>query len=181
MADASDPQLQAKTLEARAIQYSAYVEATERLVDRRAEANRFYVAFDLAIVGAIGFLFSDSFDGAVGVAPIEWVVAAFAVAGLAVSFNWLCIIGSQRKLLRFKFEVIHALEKALPFKPYVDEWDLVSPDRKKVAIGTFERRLPIMFMLFFILLVAGSTLLWSRPCGLDAACLFERAAAPFAG
>lgn len=152
--DLGEAELKAAELKARERQYGAYVDHTERLVDRRAEANRFYVALDLAIVGAIGVLFSDRLNVEVGLVPVEWIVAIFAFAGLVVSYNWRCVIASQRKLLRAKFEVIHELEKALPTKPYADEWARSAPGRAKVSIARFEGRLPWLFMTFFVIVLA---------------------------
>ncbi len=149
----AEGEIAAATIHAREKQYAVYVEWAERLIERRAEANRFYVALNLAIVGAIGFLFSDHFGGATAsLAP--WIAMALAFAGIIVSHNWRSVIRSQRRIMAWKFDIIHKLEETLPLQPYKDEWELSGEDRRRSPAGRFELRLPMMFMLFFLLVVA---------------------------
>ena len=155
MADDTDPAIEAARIEARERQYEAYVQWAERLVDRRAEANKFYMTLNVAIVGAIGFLYSDRFNGAGPLAQVEWVASAFAFAGLVISFTWRCIIASQRRLLGEKFEVIHRLEEALPFQPYTDEY---ADGNRKAGGGRFELRLPSLFMVFYVVAITAFAL-----------------------
>ncbi|MGD2134416.1 MAG: hypothetical protein PVI23_16620 [Maricaulaceae bacterium] len=146
--------VEAARIEALTGQYNAYVQWAERLVDRRAEANRFYVTLNLAIVGAVGFIYSDRFNGGPLFHDPVWMSFALAFAGLLVSHTWRCVIGSQRKIIGAKFEIIHQLEADLPSKPYTDENDPAKTSRKKVSAGRFELRMPTLFMLFhFILLI----------------------------
>lgn len=172
--DQEDGRIEAAEIGAQAAQYSTYVDATERLVDRRAEVNRFYIALDLAIVGAIGLLFSDEFNGVARLVSPLVIVAALAFAGLIVTNNWRGIIASQRKILASKFEVIHALESELPSRPYADEWEHVSPGRSKISIARFEARLPWLFIVFFAIVLVFSVL---QAAHVDVVGLLRQAAA----
>lgn len=147
--DIGEAEIEAARIHAREKQYAVYVEWAERLIERRAEAHRFYVTLNLAIVGAIGFLFSEHFDAAT--LPKEWMAVALAFAGLMVSGNWRSVIASQRKIMSWKFDIIHTLEAQLPSQPYKDEWDMSSEARRKAPASRFEQRLPSLFMLFFAL------------------------------
>jgi hypothetical protein len=147
--DIGEAEIEAARIHAREKQYAIYVEWAERLIERRAEAHRFYVTLNLAIVGAIGFLFSEHFDAAA--LPKEWMAAALAFAGLMVSGNWRSVIASQRKIMSWKFDIIHTLEAQLPSQPYKDEWDTSAAARRKAPGSRFEQRLPSLFMLFFAL------------------------------
>lgn len=149
----AEGEIEAATIHAREKQYSVYVEWAERLIERRAEANRFYVALDLAIVGAIGYLFSDHFGGGGAAPPAHWIAAALAFAGIIVSHNWRSVIRSQRRIMAWKFDIIHKLEETLPLQPYKDEWEMSGADRRRSPAGRFELRLPAMFMLFFVLVL----------------------------
>jgi hypothetical protein len=164
--DPGEAAVEAARIEARERQYSTYVHWTERLIERRAEANKFYMTLNFAIVGAIGFLFSESAGRVGGLVPPEWISAAFAFAGLAASFNWRAVIASLRKVTASKFDTFHELERALPAKPYADEWSLTSSNRKKVSVSRFEARLPWMFMAFFALALGVSV---ARGWGVDVA------------
>jgi hypothetical protein len=150
----------AARIAARQGQYAAFLQDAQLLLGRRAEVNRFYTTLNLAIVGAAGFLFSDRIEmdaDRIASVPLLVIAAVFAVAGLAVSWNWLSVIDSHRAILKLKFDVIHDLEKALPLKPYTDEWAVMKSTPRR-RIGEFERRLPLMFMLFYALGLL--TLLW---------------------
>lgn len=171
MSTDEDARVEAARLEARERQYASYVQHAERLVDRRAEANRFYVTLNLAIVGAMGFLFSDHFTGSQGAPPAGWMAAALGFAGLVVSMNWRSVIASQRRIMAWKFDVVHALEASLPSQPYKDEWALTEAARRTAPASRFEQRLPTLFMLFFVLALMASL---AHGLGLDAGALLDR-------
>jgi hypothetical protein len=160
---------EAARLEARWVQYKLFSDTAETLLARRAEANRFYLTLNLAVVGAMGFLFSDKFlvngsgSGAVfEMTPALMVVCSvFAVAGLAISQNWWNVIRSHSDILALKFVVIHELEFTLPAQPFQREaavWN--NPPKysdgsqmKPRRIGQFERRLPVLFSTFYVLVL----------------------------
>ena len=151
--EAAQARVEAARVAAQASQYVSYVKGTERLIDRRAEANRFYVALNLAIVGAIGFLFSADFERIGAFVSVEHVAAGFALAGALISYVWRRIIGSQRKIIEAKFEIVHLLEAQLPARPYTDEMDPSKTSRAKVSPGRFELRVPTLFALFHLALL----------------------------
>jgi hypothetical protein len=172
--------MEAARLEARWVQYKLFSDTAESLLARRAEANRFYLTLNLAVVGAMGFLFSDNFlvTGAPkDAATFTWnptlvvVAAIFAVAGLTISHNWLNVIRSHSDILWLKFVVLHELESELPSQPFKREhavWKNPPKTSDGVAlkprrIGRFERRLPMLFMGFYALaLIALAGLGWWR-------------------
>ncbi len=131
-------------------QYNTFVHWTERLVDRRAEANRFYAGINTAIFSAAGFLlFGEKFQAESG---HQILMLGFPVAGLILSSIWWSVIRSQRNILEDKFRVIHVLEAALPQQPYIEEWEGGDhPEGRKRGFGGFEQRVPALFMVFHVL------------------------------
>lgn len=143
-------------------QYETFVQWTEQLIDRRAEANRFYSGINTAIFGAAGFLLFGEKPPDHG---NQYLLLAFPFAGLSLSFIWLRVLHSHRAILKRKFEVIHHLEKSLPFQPYTLEYQDVdlgddttvpldapqskkekAKKRKKPGSSTFERSIPALFL-----------------------------------
>jgi hypothetical protein len=167
----AEAEVEAARIQARERQYATYVEWAEKLIERRAEAHRFYVTLNLAIVGAIGFLFSEHFNAAEGAPPADWMAAALAFAGVMVSWNWRSVVASQRRIMAWKFDIVHRLEAQLPSQPYKDEWDVSQTARRKSSAGRFELRLPSLFMAFFALALI---LTLASAVTLDAAILYDR-------
>jgi hypothetical protein len=175
----AEAEVEAARIQARERQYATYVEWAERLIERRAEANRFYISLNLAIVGAMGFLLTNPGGGVPSPVLAGWAMTAIAVAGIAVSMNWNTVITSQRRVATSKFIIIHELEKEMPATPYSDEWTKFAPHRgAKVSISAAERRLPLMFLVFYLvaLIVILPALIVTAAdsasgCGFDPHCL----------
>lgn len=140
-------------------QYATFVHWTERLVDRRAEANRFYVGVNTLIFAAAGYLLfsNEARDGL----RSELVMLGFPFAGLILSYIWGRIIRSQRSILKHKFVVIHELEDKLPSQPYKREWQ--ESARQKIGIGSYEQQLPTLFTLLHLLLLIYLVHAWITP------------------
>ena len=134
-------------------QYITFVQWTEQLVDRRAEANRFFSGINTALFGAAGFLLFGKEFSANG---REFLLLVFPVAGFFLSTIWLSVLHSHRAILGHKFQAIHEMEKRLPLDPYTREYRGWKLDAKPNQTGSagFERRIPLLFqMLHFVLLV----------------------------
>ena len=95
-------------------QYKLYVEMADRISNRRATANSYFLSVNSAILAFVGYLTSkDSTD-------YLWLLA---LAGVTLSYFWRALILSYKNLNTAKFLVIHAIEKRLPISPYDAEWE----------------------------------------------------------
>lgn len=156
-------------------QYTAFVHWTERLIDRRAEANRFYSGINTAVLVGVGYLlFGNDFnsDGH------EVLLLAFPLIGICLSVIWFCVLRSHRNILKCKFGAIHEMEVRLPLDPYRKENALwtggggsgggagysfdvggdgsgrTAKDGKSTKRGSaiFERCIPLLFGLLHVVL-----------------------------
>ncbi|MBU6302076.1 MAG: hypothetical protein KGS60_11015 [Verrucomicrobia bacterium] len=143
-------------------QLANYANCTERLVDRRAEANRFYAGINTAIFGAAGFvLYGEGFKAG----PQEYLLLlGLPLSGMILAHVWLCVLASQSKRLDAKYKIIHEIEKHLVVRPYLDEYK----ECEGLKHGSFERRMPQLFIVlhlfFFLFLMVQSGVLnqWMR-------------------
>ena len=130
-------------------QYQVYVEMAEALIDRRAEANRFYLTINTALIGAIGFVFQN--DRTIGQDSTPTLLTAAAIFGIMVCYLWARILASHRRLLGAKFKVIHQLEAMLPTEPYLRELERDEEDRiRRVGVSTYESLLPNLLLVAYL-------------------------------
>lgn len=154
-------------------QYGIYVEMAEKLVDRRAEVNRLYLTLNTAIVGAIGFLLKPVDSAVSAEGSFSTFLLGLGGTGFLVCFVWRSILKSQRRLIGFKFHVIHQMEDRLPFSPYRDEWRAMTApltkdsengkSNRKISFARFELYLPLVFVALYALFVG--FLAWQMATG----------------
>ncbi len=144
-------------------QYKLYVEMADRVSQRRDQSNRFYVALLGALAAilviAARFVLSD------GGEAVKFITAAFLISGVfgaAISIIWLVNIRSYRTLNSAKFQVIHELEKEIPFDGYAKEWDILRPpdgSRKYLQLTIIEQFVPVLVCITFLALAGYSAFL----------------------
>jgi hypothetical protein len=93
-------------------QYKLYVEMADRISQRRALANTFFLTLNTAAFTVIGVFWKDRPDTSAG-----WLVLPLVVA-LGQCAAWFSILRSYRQLNSAKYEVIGEMEKRLPASPY---------------------------------------------------------------
>lgn len=135
-------------------QYKIYVEMADRISQRRATANSYFLTVNSAILAFVGYLTTkDSI-------PDLWIIS---VAGLALCVLWERLISSYRDLNTAKFKVIHKIEKRLPISPYEAEWIAMGEGKNPQLyrpISHIERGVPFLFM-FLHLIVFIKTFHWA--------------------
>lgn len=94
-------------------QYKLYVEMADRISQRRATANTYFLSLNSAILAFVGYL-SVKETG-----EYNWMLAC---GGIALCILWRRLIVSYTNLNTAKFKVIHNIEKRLPISPYEAEW-----------------------------------------------------------
>jgi hypothetical protein len=123
-------------------QYGLAVEMADRVSARRATANSFFLTVQTALVALFAI------DGI----ERRWIAAA----GVVLAVGWFLLLRSYRTLSAAKWQVILALEAALPVQPFTDEWTLL---RRRAGgrawavhreIGFVERIVPLVFAAVFV-------------------------------
>ena len=147
-------------------QYKLYVEMADRVSQRRDQSNRFYVALlgALAAILVIAARFVLSDDGESSM----FMTAVFLTSGIfgaILSIIWYLNIRSYRVLNSAKFEVIHEMEKEIPFDGYAKEWEILRPPEgspKYLQLTAVEQFVPILVFLTFAALAGYSAFLLFR-------------------
>jgi len=128
-------------------QYKLYAEMADRVSQRRATANAFFVSINSLLVAVAAFV-GDDFDiYHIGV----------CVAGLICSVAWWVTIRSYRQLNSGKFKVILEIEQYLPFNGYAYEWEILDKGnnpRKYLQLTDAERIVPLLFILAYVGILA---------------------------
>lgn len=131
-------------------QYKIYVEMADRISQRRATANSYFLTVNSAILAFVGYLTSK--DSSTDL----WLIA---IAGFALCVLWERLISSYRDLNTAKFKVIHKIEKRLPISPYEAEWVAMGEGKNPELyrpISHVERGVPFVFMVLHVIVFAKS-------------------------
>lgn len=126
-------------------QYKLYVEFADRISQRRADANTFFLTINTLIVTGLGLL-----NNSVGRYSI-----VIAILGSVLSITWYFILKSYRMLNSGKFKVIHEIEEQLPMALYKHEWEILGGGKDKTKywpISHIEKIVPLVFVLAYITL-----------------------------
>jgi hypothetical protein len=129
-------------------QYKLYVEMADRISQRRALANTFFVSLNTGVLTLIAALWDKPPGGHVG-----WLAVPATVL-MAECFAWYYIVRSYRQLNSAKYEVVGALEERLPASPYwrAEWWALgegKDPSRYW-PISHIEQWLPVLFAATYL-------------------------------
>lgn len=129
-------------------QYKLYVQMSDRVSERRTEANRYLLTVNAFLITLYGLSTSS--------ASIEKGIWLYVVplAGIAVCLTWLATIKSHRDLNTAKFKVIHELEQGLPAALYYREWVLAEEGKGSAykPISHIEEVIPWVFAALYALL-----------------------------
>lgn len=98
-------------------QYKLFVEMTDRVSERRHNANTFFLGVNTLIVGMLGTLLG------IDAAFVPFLALTLAIAGGILCRVWLLLIASYKSLNDARFKVINRLEQQLPAAPFDWEWD----------------------------------------------------------
>lgn len=124
-------------------QYKLYVETADRISQRRAVANTFFLTLNTAIFTVIGVFWKDRPS-----AP-EAALAFPLIVVLGQCFAWFYLVRAYRQLNSAKFAVVGELETRLPASPYWRaEWYALGEggDRARYwPLTHIEKWIPILF------------------------------------
>jgi hypothetical protein len=129
-------------------QYKVYVEMADRISQRRALTNTFFLSVNTAIFTVIGVLWQRRAHTA------GWPLVFPLVAVLGQCFAWFYLLRSYRLLNAAKYIVIGAMEERLPASPYWRaEWSALGEGkdaRKYWPLTHIEQWIPSLFALTYL-------------------------------
>ena len=131
-------------------QYKLYVEMANKISERRANANSFFLTVITALISIVGVV---SGFGSQTVNVFSFWITTISVVGLILCYSWYRIIESYRQLNSGKFKVIHEIEKKLPLALYHGEWIVLgqgSNPKLYRPLTHVEEWIPMLFALLFI-------------------------------
>ena len=143
-------------------QYKLYVEMADRISQRRALANSFFLTLHTGL-----FALATGLSGlSSGQSEKEAAGLAIALFGLVFAYVWWHILKSYRQLNSAKYAVIHDLEARLPFAPYDSEWDKAGrgkDPKRYTPLTKVEGWVPAVFVLGYLGVTALAVFLLLRP------------------
>lgn len=138
-------------------QYKLYVEMADKISERRANANSFFLTVITALISIVGIV---SGFGTQAIGVFSFWITIVSIVGLILCYSWYRILESYRQLNSGKFKVIHEVEKKLPLALYHGEWIMLGQgsDPKLYHPLTYvEKWVPTLFaMLFAVTFVVGT-------------------------
>lgn len=138
------------------MQYKLMVEMADRVSERRAQSNKFYIS----IISSI-FVFS-SLISLLEIETDYLLMSFFLIASLNIilCFIWIITIDSYKKLNKAKYKVIQQMEDSLEFKCYQIEEGYLN-DIKYIQFTKIEKYIPYVFILLNLILIISITLAFS--------------------
>jgi hypothetical protein len=144
-------------------QYKLYVEMSDKVSERRNNANSFFLTANTLLITIFGGLVALQSEprGNPAFSPAQLrenpaflvVAIAAAVAGIALCITWVLLITRYKNLNGQKFVIIHQLEEHLPAKPYTAEENVPSGRFKRLS--STERLIPSVFTLLYLSVIIG--------------------------
>lgn len=125
-------------------QWKTCAELANAITEKRNSANMTFITLNTAILAVNSF-------------SAVFIDAVLAVIGIIISVLWLCTVNSYLKLSKAKYDVILELEKRLPKQPFRDEWELLANKYNYTGLMYFEKWLPIVFCILFVIVLLVST------------------------
>jgi len=135
-------------------QYKIYLTLADKISDRRATTNNFFLTLNTGFISAIGIVGYVNKDR---IAISKDYILFLTIALIAFCYFWYRLIRSYKDLNSAKFRVIHEIEKRLPLKPFDAEWEALARGKDKnvyMPFSKIEIFIPLIFALFHLLLLA---------------------------
>jgi len=132
-------------------QYKIYINATEKISDRRQKTNEFFLGLNTVLITLLGFVATK-----INQSEINLMLAMSAVAGVTICYLWYRIITSYKGLNSAKFKVIHAIESRLPLALYDTEWEMLGRGKDKKIYWPFthiELFVPWIFIIIYLIIL----------------------------
>ena len=132
-------------------QYKIYINATEKISDRRQKTNEFFLALNSALLALLGFITSKTNQ-----VELNSILIASSISGITMCYLWYRIIYSYKGLNDAKFRVVHEIEARLPLALYDTEWEMLGRGENKKLYWPFshiELRVPFIFIFLYLFMI----------------------------
>lgn len=140
-------------------QYKLNVEMADRVSQRRADANKFYIALIGSLLTYVITILKEK-----TLTECVLLIFMFGVLGIALALIWYLNIKSYRSLNAAKFEVITQQEQLLPDQSFTKEWQFLDGidggSKKHITLTKVESYIPCILSIPFIWMVLYSLLYW---------------------
>jgi hypothetical protein len=123
-------------------QYKLFVESSHKVTDRRLLTNSFMLTLNSSLLTLMG--------AGAGVLPSHKPLVLLCGAGIALSFMWISLLESSRRLNAAKFKVIEQLEARLPARVFQEETRHLRLGRHK-AFSITEKVVPWTMIVVYCL------------------------------
>ena len=146
-------------------QYKLYIEMADKISERRATANSFFLSlnsFLLTVLGILPQLKSNIIEF-----TVLWIIIV-SIAGTSFCISWIMIIRAYKSLNGAKFKIINKIEDNLPVSMYNSEWKYLKTVKKNLKylpfpikyspLSVIELWVPIIIILLYISLAVGGIL-----------------------
>ena len=165
--ETKDPKRENELIE----QYKVYLATSEEVLTRRQNTSNFYTTLNTSMltlaVTISGILFGISQINSLFV--ISLILFAVSIIGILLNVNWSNLLESYGRLNSAKMRVISEMEKNLPANIYDTEWKVMSEklyDGKYISFTSIEKRLPVSFIVLFVILLVASIVLFFISLGI---------------
>lgn len=131
-------------------QYKLYVEMADRISSRRLRTNQFYISVLSGILTLLSiFIKNQSLPKDITIYLILLSFICTVLCGI-----WYANIVSYKQLNKIKFEVIHEIEKHLPYACYENEWKIEKQGKNRyIRLTKIENFIPVIMACPYILLL----------------------------
>lgn len=132
-------------------QYRLYVNAAEKISDRRQKTNEFFLGLNTALIGLLGFMITKTSS-----TESNLILFIASIAGAIICYLWYRIVVSYKGLNSAKYKVIHTIEERLPLALYDTEWEALGRGKDKSKYWPFshiEQYVPWIFIGLYVILL----------------------------
>lgn len=139
-------------------QYKVYVQTADNLIERRSQANKFFLSANSFLITALGILAKLGTSDNIGM----WWLYVASIGGITFAITWMMLVRNYRQLSSSKYAVLNLIEQRLPTAPYSKEWEILDSGKnwkKYVKLTTLELIIPIVFIGLYVALSVGVYLL----------------------
>ena len=129
--------------------YKFYVELTDKMSQRRGQANVFFLSVLSTFIGLTGFAYPFLSNG--GTKSIVYLISVF---GILLCFVWYLNINSYKQINKLRFTVIQEMEISLVFPCFSREWQLLKEKKMKYTrLSKIEKFVPLLFIIPFVFFI----------------------------
>lgn len=140
-------------------QYKLFQGSAEKISDRRAAANTFFLTINTGLITAsgIGNLVKTEADNKI----FLLFIAIISFSAIFMCITWYRLLSSYSSLNSAKFKIINKIEESLPLRPFFTEWQILSEgkfDKLHKPFNKIEKNIPLIYGILHILIILISSI-----------------------